>query len=321
MYHARVTAHRLLLAALGLLAGACHHLPPYPTPRVSYGAAPIELPLVQLPEDQTRLYVLVETGSMGEQLWFFDTGYSHTTCDATALAQEGVPTRKTLATTRGELGKVRLEAATLPDLDLGGHTVHAARCAVRDLPGTSSIPAGPGYIVTGVLGTNVLRRFVVEVDPAAGVVRLHEPGTLPLDEPFRLRREGVFGPRLMAPVSLDGRETWLILDYGAAGTYLDAERLGLPLTREQPGVWRGTGSSNTSPRTLQIHHVESVWLGPVQTSPIDVIHRDRGAFAPGLLGMDVLGELHLLIDYPHREASATAVEPRPLPVVGSPAAE
>ena len=42
------------------------------------------------PEDQTRLYVLVETGSMGEQLWFFDTGYSHTTCDAAALAADGI---------------------------------------------------------------------------------------------------------------------------------------------------------------------------------------------------------------------------------------
>ena len=321
MYHSRVPSLRLLFAALAPLVGACHHLPPYPTPRVTYGAAPIELPLVQLPEDQTRLYVWVETGSMGEQLWFFDTGYSHTTCDAAALAAEGVPTRKTLATTRGELGTVRLEAATLPDLDLGGHTVHATRCAVRDLPGTSSIPAGPGYTVTGVLGTNVLRQFIVEVNPAAGVVRLHEPGTLTLAEPTRLRREGLFGPRLMAPARLDGRETWLILDYGAAGTYLDAERLGLPLTREQPGVWRGTGSSNTSTRTLQIHHVESVWFGAVQTSPIDVIHRDRGPFAPGLLGMDVLGELHLFIDYPHREASATVVEAKALPVVGSAAVE
>ena len=321
MYHACVPSLRLSFAALAPLVGACHHLPPYPTPRVSYGAAPIELPRVQLPEDRSRLYVLIETGSMGEQLWFFDTGYSHTTCDAAALAEEGVPTRKTLSTTRGELGKVRLEAATLPDMELGGHTVHKTRCAVRDLPGTSSIPAGPGYIVTGVLGTNVLRRFIVEVDPAAGVVRLHEPGTLTLAEPIRLRREGVLGPRLMAPASLDGLETWLILDYGAAGTYLDAERLGLPLTREQPGVWRGTGGNNTSARTLQIHHVESVSFGPVETSPIDVIHRDRGLFAPGLLGMDVLGELHLFIDYPNRAASATVVEPRPLPVVGSEAVE
>jgi hypothetical protein len=32
--------------------------------------------------------------------------------------------------------------------------------------------------------------------------------------------------------------------------------------------------------------------------------------------MDVLGELHLFIDYPHREASATAVEAKGLPVVG-----
>lgn len=321
MYHAQVRRVPLTFAVLAPLLGACHRLPPYPTPRVIYGAAPIELPLVQLPEDTARLYVLVETGSMGEQLWFFDTGYSHTTCDAAALEAAGVPTRKTLSRTRGELGTVRLEAATLPDLELGGHTVRAPRCAVRDLPGTSSIPDGPGYTVTGVLGTNVLRRFVVEVDPAAGVLRLHEPGSVTLTEPFRLRREGVFGPRLMAPVSLDAAETWLILDYGAAGTYLDAERLGLPLTREQPGVWRGTGSSNTSTRTLQIHHVESVWFASVQTSPIDVIHRDRGAFTPGLLGMDVLGELHLFIDYPHREASATAVEPKELPVVGSPAAE
>lgn len=227
---------------LWLLMSACAHLGPYPSPGVSYGP-PVELPLVQVAEDTQRLYVVVQTGSLGEQLWFFDTGYSHTTCDAQALAALGVDARPTLTRTRGELGSVRLERASLPDFALGGHQVQGLRCAVRDLPATSSIPSGEGYRVVGVLGANLLRQFTVEVDPGAGVLRLHPPGSVPLEDPFRLRREHLTGPRLRVPLTLDGERTWPVLDYGASGTYLDADRLGLPLAEERTGAWRGTGAT------------------------------------------------------------------------------
>ncbi|MCB9759941.1 MAG: retropepsin-like domain-containing protein [Alphaproteobacteria bacterium] len=298
-----------------LLLGACARLGPFPVPPVEYGEA-VELPLVHVPDDTRRLYVLVDTGAMGEQLWFFDTGYSHTTCDAAMIAAQELRARPTLARTRGELGSVGLRRATLPDFDLGGHEVSRLRCAVRDLPATSSIPQGEGYAVAGVLGSNLLRRFVVEVDPAAGVLRLHAPGAVTLTPDFTARRELGVGLRLRVPVTLDGETIWPVLDYGATGTYLDAEALGLPLYQEREGTWQGTGRSNAQTRTLRYHRAAEVALGSVPGPPIFVVQRDGAPWNPGLVGMNVLGHYHLLLDYRSGDAEVEAVEPAPLPVVG-----
>ncbi|MBK7757967.1 MAG: hypothetical protein IPI35_16530 [Deltaproteobacteria bacterium] len=79
-------------------------------------------------------------------------------------------------------------------------------------------------------------------------------------------------------------------------------------------MWRGTGGNNTSARTLQIHHVESVSFGPVETSPIDVIHRDRGPSPRGSWAGRV-GETAPVHRLPEHAASAEVVEAKALPVV------
>lgn len=297
-----------------LLAPGCAHLGPFPAPEVRYGEA-VGLPLVQVPEDTRRLYVVVQSESMGEQLWFFDTGYSHTTCDAAMITALGLDTRATLARTRGELGSVRLRKARLPDFTLGGHEVEDLRCAVRDIPGTSSIPSGDGYAVAGVLGTNVLRRFVVEVDPATGLLTLHDPAVYTFEATSRARRERLVGQRLRVPVELDGARVWPVLDYGATGTYLDADGLGLPLVEERQGQWQGTGTNNTETRTLRYHRAESVKLADVDGPPIYVVDREGWG---GLVGMNVLAHYRLVLDYTSRELRVERVEPAALPLYERP---
>ncbi|MCB9743760.1 MAG: aspartyl protease family protein [Alphaproteobacteria bacterium] len=307
-----------MLRLLPILAlSACAHVGPFPTPRVEHGAA-AELPLVHVPEDTRRLYVIVDTGSMGEQLWFFDTGYSHTTCDADVVAALGLETRPTLARTRGELGVVKLRKVRLPDFELGDHVVRGMRCAVRDLPATSSIPEGEGYEVAGVMGSNLLRRFVVEVDPAAGVLRLTPSGSLEVAPNTQARRERLVGQRLRVPVQLDGQEHWPILDYGATGTYLDAQRAGLPLVQEREGTWSGTGGAET--RLIRYHRAEQVALAGVPGPAVFVVDRP-GRLSPGLVGMNVLQNYRLVLDYDSGEAFVAPVTPAALPVVGGAPAE
>lgn len=293
---------------------ACAHLGPFPMPEVRYGEA-VGLPLVQVPEDTRRLYVVVQTESMGEQLWFFDTGYSHTTCDAATVEALGLPTRRSLARTRGELGSVRLEKARIPSFNLGGHEVRGLRCAVRDIPGTSSIPAGESYNVAGVIGSNLLRRFVVEVDPSTGLLTLHDPSTYDFEPTFRARREWLVGPRLRVPVELDGARVWPVLDYGATGTYLDAERLGLPLVEERQGQWQGTGNNNIETRTLRYYWAESTSLGEVEGPPIYVV--DRQGFG-GLVGMNLLMHYRVVLDYQSRQMQVEQVQPAELPLYSRP---
>ncbi|MCB9793967.1 MAG: retropepsin-like domain-containing protein [Alphaproteobacteria bacterium] len=296
---------------LTLALSACAHLGPFPTPDVEYGAV-AELPLVQVAEDTRRLYVLVDTGAMGEQLWFLDTGYSHTTCDAQVMAQVGLETRPTLARTRGELGTVRLRKARLPDFRLGEHEVQGLRCAVRDLPATSSIPEVAGYRVAGVIGSNLLRPFVLEVDPAAGVMRLYPSGSVEIEPGFEARREHLVGQRLRVPLVLDGEEHWPILDYGATGTYLDAGRAGLPLVQEREGTWKGTGGESV--RTIRYHRAEQVAFGGVDGPGIYVV--DRPGRRAGLVGMNVLGGYRLILDYDSGLGRVEPVERGTLPVVG-----
>ena len=180
-----------------------------------------ELPLVHVGGDPYRLYV--EVPQLGASLWFVDTGYATTTCDTQWVDGQGLERRRVLAWSQGEHGMLRLEKAVLPSFELGGHRIEGLRCAVRDLQATSSIQDPR---IAGVLGTNLLRRFTVVLDMEEGVLRLHDPRELRVEEGDRMRLELGTG-RARVRLEIGGETSWPILDTGATGTYLPAERLGL----------------------------------------------------------------------------------------------
>lgn len=300
----------LLISLLGvLLLCPVARAAGFPRPRPGYGAAGAVLPLVQLPGDPSRLYVRVDDPALGSRLFFLDTAFSRTTCDDGLAEDLGLDVERTLRRSRGELGSVRLGRIVLPDFQLGDHTIPSLACAVRDLDSTSSVTSTADLPVAGVLGANLLARFVVVIDPTAGTVTLLDPRVAGLEDGpgvVRLRRERWVGPRVRMPISVDGRQTWPLLDTGATRTHLDARRLGLPLVSERQGMARASGSSNQEPTTFRIHEIEQVQVAAHTLGPLRVIDRRRAACVPGLLGQDVLGGFVLTIDTKHRRVRVDA---------------
>ena len=244
----------------------------YPPPPVEVG--PAELPLVEHPEDKRRLYVEWEG-----RTWFVDTGYAATTCDDDFIDALGLERRKTLTWSKGSGGYARLERARLPAFTLGEAEVGALRCAVRDLGSTSSIPDD----VAGVLGMNLLGRWVVEVDLEDEVLRLHDPAGWTA-EGLDVRRElGTW--RLKVPVQSPESTRWALLDTGATGTWLKGSRLGLELNGREEVPVTGTGGT----RVLEVGYygAEGLTLGGLEPEGLQIVREkpDRRE----LVGMDWLG--------------------------------
>lgn len=166
----------------------------------------------------------------------------------------------------------------------------------------------PGY--DGILGYDLFTDRVVEIDPDAGEMRIHEslPDSALWTEALALRWEGNLSA---LPVRLEAGgepiEAWPVLDSGATtGLALAAGfsgRNGLPGSLLALGTSRSTG---LGPRPIEATVVEVplLRLGPCALENVPVhVGRDTASdhVAEGLLGMDVLKRFRLWIDYPRNE--------------------
>lgn len=294
--------HRGLI--LALLAGCA-------PARVRYGAV-AELPLVHVSTDATRWYTPVETPT-GPQVWFVDTGYARTTCDDALARDLGLELRGRTRI-RGEAGVTFARRARLPALTLGDHALADVPCQVRDLGSTSSIRDPDEVPVGGVLGIDVLGRFLMEIDPDDGVIRLFEPADLPGGERVRLRLEAGMGPRLEVPVEVDGERVWMLLDTGADRTYVKGKKADLtPYTVRKGARVQGTGTGGETRRDLPYYRVESVDVGDSSLRDMTLVGRARPWWSDGLLGLDVLARLHGWYDLDGREAVVERVREPELP--------
>ncbi|MEQ1505600.1 MAG: retropepsin-like aspartic protease [Myxococcota bacterium] len=306
---------RLTLGWVALLAllGGC--APALGRARVSFGE-PVPVALVQPSTDTARWYLPMDTTTVGPVVWFVDTGYTYSTCDDDLVDALGLRTRGTVRV-RGELGRARATKARLPAFELGGHRVGSLVCQVRDLATTSSLDDPDEVPIAGVIGMDVLRAFRVVFDPADGALHLDDPArAAPLVGPgvTRLRRSGVHGLRTRLEVRIGRRVAWPILDTGAGATYLDGAALGLePSSTLDNVVVRGTGAVGHQVRRMIAYEVDAVRVGGQKAGAATVIDRDRGWWAPGLLGLDLLGRFHQEYDFARGRARLTPVAPSPVP--------
>jgi hypothetical protein len=279
--------------------------------RIAYGPA-AAVPLVHVSTDEGRWYVPVDT-PQGPQVLFFDTGYARTTCDDALVDALDLPVRGHTRI-RGEVGSTVARHTRLPAMRIGGHELADVRCQVRDLGSTSSITDPPEGPVAGVLGIDVLRRFVMEVDPAAATVTLSSPRERPPDATQRMRREGGVGPRVVLRVEVDGRTLHPVLDTGADQTWIRGRAAHLAVTQVQEDVLvRGTGASGGELRDLAYYHLDAIEIGGQMLRDLVVIDRSRPWWSDGLLGLDVLGQLHGVYDLSRRRFGVVPVSPAALP--------
>jgi predicted aspartyl protease len=185
--------------------------------------------------------------------------------------------------------------------------------------------------MNGILGSNLLRNFDVEVDPAAAKVNLFSPDHCEgkvvywapayADLPLRIGHTG----QIEVTMSLDGRDVDAILDTGASHTTLNIAlaRRAFDIDLDAPTVERVSGEGgNTIYRThfrslavggLEIKNPE-IYLTPDQVARRQMAEAiDSGASGSSVvgganlvLGMDVLSHLHFYIAYGEKKLYFTA---------------
>ena len=280
----------------------------FSAPSVEY-AAPAELPLVHVPADRRRLYVRVP--GLDNSLWFVDTGYSQTTCDTDWIEEQGIASRRSLVFSRSGAfsGWVPLRIARLPAFRLGDHYLDEMACPSRDLQATSSIK---DERVAGVLGTNLFRRFTVVLDMESGVLRLHDPDELRVDDGVRMRLS-LEGARAELPLEIGDKQRFPLFDTGATGTYVNARPHELPLVVEREVTWSSTGTRPDKKRIVQYYQADTIGLaGAPLDEGLTLLHQPW--YKPQIVGMDLIRHFNITLDYVRRRCRVEPVTPARLPV-------
>lgn len=263
---------RLWLLAM-LHAGGCAHL------NISYGD-PTTLDIVQPSTDSERWYVTSSLGGPG--IWFVDTGYPITTCDASLVESLQLPTRGKRRY-RGSAGTGVATTTTLPDIQIGTHTVSGLSCMVRDLDASSSIADAPEVSVVGVLGMDLFRHFRFSFDAEERVLSLEKP-TTPTDLPTRTNR-ATLKKRLTVMVSIADKPVRVLVDTGATDTRIPGKRLGLRPSKIHVGAtMRGSGGVGWTVQDLT-HYQETVRIDPYAYWTVELT---EALSTPHLLGLDIL---------------------------------
>ena len=159
--------------------------------------------------------------------------------------------------------------------------------------------------VDGVLGTDVLGRFDIDLDLPNHRMSLYEKGTCTPEwagpgAEIRIGRSAVNG-HLFFPVRLDNRGITATIDTGAQRTTLSvatASAMGITdavLARDAPIQTRGFGTARLSSR---IHRFDSLAVGNVRLSNPEIVVTELRLHGIDLiLGMDFLQSRRLWLSY------------------------
>lgn len=283
-------------------------------PSVDFGE-PSPMPMVHTSNDRQRWYAIVDTGSHGQRLFFVDSGYAQTTCDDDFARELGLETSGRVLI-RGVGGTTVASKAALPPMTIGGHGIGDFACIVRDLDSTSSIDDPPEVAVAGVLGADLMRRFVTVFDPEQAMLSLLPPGvgyetgeaTLPLVT------RGTRGTRFVLEARIHERRGRWLLDTGANGSTVGGKHYGLEPDEVREDAWvGGTGPAGGSTMSLAFYRDLTLWLGDQSVESLRLMHRSRSPLGFDLLGLDVIGHFAMTLD-PHRQQlHLRRIDRRPLP--------
>jgi len=166
-------------------------------------------------------------------------------------------------------------------------------------PVTSGIPAGtPADKSTSPPGNQLPTSKLPESELPEVAIERDEPRFV---APTRRDRIG----RIWAPVLIDGKGPYrLVLDTGAnhsAITQRAANRLGLPLSKDQALLTGVTGSATVQEVTVDRMEVGELLLGPTFLPIVP----DVFAGADGVLGREGLAEMRILADFQHDRLTIT----------------
>ncbi|UCE26603.1 MAG: aspartyl protease family protein [Candidatus Coatesbacteria bacterium] len=235
--------------------------------------------------------------------FLFDTGASISVLDASVADELGFETEGELGGT-GAGGTDTASLALVPSMSVGGVAVMNPMVAVFDISAISELA---GKKIDGVLGADICRRFVVELDYENENLTIYEPDEFdpPIDAEFiPITYLGGVGIPLVS-ASVDDYEGEFVLDTGNSGSlvfhkpYADEHGLLGRFDKKVATSAYGVGGffTNYSVRA------EGLGLGHyvIDDPVVEITTAEEGAMAmenvAGNIGAGVLSRFTLYLDY------------------------
>lgn len=264
--------------------------------------APLTIPFEYL---GNLIVVDLKVGNAGNKRFIVDTGASQTIIDKKLASQIGPSTTPQFNITSG-IKAMTLPHLRLPALKLGSLTVEDTTALISDL---SHFKSSLGEEPDGLLGANILNRFLVTINYAEHKIVLADPvdGPFPRDT-VSVKMAPVFGAAsVVVPARIDNKENLnFLIDTGASFNTLPRNTLSRLYKGSLMPVGEMMGLDNHKIKVASIR-LKNIQLGEIDIpAPVFSIslethnHLQEGLFtAPrlGILGNPALSKTTLTIDY------------------------
>jgi hypothetical protein len=260
-------------------------------------------------------------------LMILESGAGMTMLDVGAAERLGLQTSGAIAGAGAGASEVTVKLAGIPSLAVGGVSVPRMQVSVGAL---DALQRQTGRRFDGLLGYDVLSRFVVELDYARGRVTFHDPATFRYDGagevlPFRLEMNLIHIPATIVPENGAPIAGEFVLDTGCGGQVAVALAApfarghGLPTPSQRVMYAGSAGRGIGGASRADIGRLAELRLGPIKlASPVALFSRDTSGFfswsgRAGVIGTEVLRRFRVFLDYPGRrialEPNGHATEP------------
>jgi hypothetical protein len=247
------------------------------------------------------IFVSVAIGAGPPGLFLLDTGAATTVLDARFAQAAGVRLGEPIQL-RGGGGATEARQAEDVALTLTGEPPLLTDPVVADLGGPSR---GMGLRLDGILGDDILRRFVVTLDYRGQTVRLADAGKAPPADAVTMRLLAT--PFVGATIENAGRRAAAAfqIDTGAntaLALWAPFAAQALALERGRPAYGVGVGG----PTRGEVGRVESLdvagrrIIAPKADYADQVRPDDAGGDYGGVIGGPAWAGLVLILDFPHR---------------------
>jgi hypothetical protein len=305
---ARIDAIAALLIVISTGIGALGRTVP-PLPSSDSTPAPLVIPF-----ELVNRHILIRT-RIGESdpLWFiFDTGDRLAIIDLERANSLGLKLQ-------GEVNVGGAGAGTLKGSYVRDATVRVLGAEQNPQPVVLAIPLSGlepkfGHNIDGIIGTDFIRQFVLEVDYPARVLRLYDKDKFVYSGtgeivPIKLNAAG--HPIISAEISMAGRPPIrgsFVIDVGSGGSlilnkpFVEKEKL---LDSTQKTIKSIGGGGAGGKVTGRIGRIAELRIGSLQIdNPVALFSEDTGgAFASsalqGNIGAHILSKFRIFLDYNH----------------------
>jgi predicted aspartyl protease len=300
-----IRAHKCIAGLLLLLVSAC-------APNLINCDVVV---VATMPLEVRNRLLVVPAGIGGKWVTLLvDTGAERTVLSGDAVARLGLERdQKTVTRSTGVGGVFTANDAIIPGLVLGGVRFPVTRVSV------GQFRFGPGLTADGLLGSDVLLAFDLDIDVPGRTLTLYRPRQCPDDtppwhEPFaRVTGVKALRDRLLIPLDLDNVEGMGILDTGAQATTIGvrmAHRLGLTpevLSSDPIVQHHGAGPGSQEAR---LHRFGLLQIGPAAAvDPIlSVLPVDAGV-GDALVGEDFIDGRRIWLSFSSRDVFIATSQP------------